>query len=100
MYCPNWLAEKSNLDESEVQPSPFDKLRADYAGPDGMMVVLMQTLKSYPSGFSSGKKFFSEILSSGSVRERSFDGLRPSFSAHVSGFPARSATNICVCGFH
>jgi hypothetical protein len=27
-------------------------------------------------------------------------GLRPSFSAHVSGFPARDATNIRVCGFH
>jgi hypothetical protein len=27
-------------------------------------------------------------------------GLRPSFSAHVSGFPARGATNIRMCGFH
>jgi hypothetical protein len=27
-------------------------------------------------------------------------GLRPSFSAHVSGFPARGATNSHVCGFH
>jgi hypothetical protein len=27
-------------------------------------------------------------------------GLRPSFSAHVSGFPARGTTNDRVCGFH
>jgi hypothetical protein len=27
-------------------------------------------------------------------------GLRRSFSAHVSGFPARGATNSRVCGFH
>jgi hypothetical protein len=27
-------------------------------------------------------------------------GLRPSFSAHVCGFPARGATNTRVCGFH
>jgi hypothetical protein len=27
-------------------------------------------------------------------------GLRPSFSAHVSGFPARGTTNRRVCGFH
>jgi hypothetical protein len=27
-------------------------------------------------------------------------GLRPSFSAHVSGFPARGATSTRVCGFH
>jgi hypothetical protein len=27
-------------------------------------------------------------------------GLRPSFSAHVSGFPARGTTNTRVCGFH
>jgi hypothetical protein len=27
-------------------------------------------------------------------------GLRPSFSSHVSGFPARGATNTRVCGFH
>ena len=45
MYCPNWLAEKSNLDESEVQPSPFDKLRAGSTGLDFMMVVLTQGLK-------------------------------------------------------
>jgi hypothetical protein len=27
-------------------------------------------------------------------------GLRPSFSAHVSEFPARGTTNTRVCGFH
>jgi hypothetical protein len=27
-------------------------------------------------------------------------GLRPVFSAQVSGFPARGATNTRVCGFH
>jgi hypothetical protein len=27
-------------------------------------------------------------------------GLRPSSSTHVSGFPARGATNTRVCGFH
>jgi hypothetical protein len=27
-------------------------------------------------------------------------GFAPSFSSHVSGFPARGATNACVCGFH
>jgi hypothetical protein len=32
MYAPNWLAENSNLDRSEVQPSPFDKLRAGSSG--------------------------------------------------------------------
>jgi hypothetical protein len=28
------------------------------------------------------------------------EGAAPIFSAHVSGFPARGATNIRVCGFH
>jgi hypothetical protein len=31
---------------------------------------------------------------------RAIVGLRPSFSSHVSGFPARGTTNIRVCGFH
>jgi len=31
--------------------------------------------------------------------KRSGRWLRPSFSAHVSGFPARGTTNTRVCGF-
>jgi hypothetical protein len=31
---------------------------------------------------------------------RAIVGLRPSFSAHGPGFPARGTTNRCVCGFH
>jgi hypothetical protein len=32
--------------------------------------------------------------------QKAIVGLRPSFSAHVSGFPVRVTTNIRVCGFH
>jgi hypothetical protein len=31
---------------------------------------------------------------------KAVDGLRPSFSAQVSGFPARGPTNTRVYGFH
>jgi hypothetical protein len=31
MRCPNWTTEKSNLDKSEAQSVPFDKLRAGSA---------------------------------------------------------------------
>jgi ribosome biogenesis protein Nip4 len=34
------------------------------------------------------------------VLSKSDRWVAPSFSAHVSGFPARGTTNICVCGFH
>jgi hypothetical protein len=34
-----------------------------------------------------------------SAEQKRWKGLRPSFSAHVSEFPARGATKICVCGF-
>jgi hypothetical protein len=41
-----------------------------------------------------GNKSFSPSM------EKAWLGLRPSFSAHVSGFPARVTTNTLVCGFH
>jgi hypothetical protein len=70
------------------------------AGLDGMMVVLMQTLKPYPSGFSFwGRSFFGD-LSSGSRERDRLMGFARRFSAQVSGFPARGASNICACGFH
>jgi hypothetical protein len=31
---------------------------------------------------------------------KAIEELRSSFSAHVSGFPARGTTNTRVCGFH
>jgi hypothetical protein len=43
-------APKANLDKSEVQPSPFDKLRAGSAGLDSVRVVLRQYLM--PNSFS------------------------------------------------
>ena len=41
--------KKSNLDKNEVQPPPFDKLRAGSAGLDFVKGVLTQTLKPVPT---------------------------------------------------
>jgi hypothetical protein len=49
-------------------------------------------------GFVEGIEF--DVQSCEGIALKAFEGLRPSFSAQVSGFPARGATNTRVCGFH
>jgi hypothetical protein len=44
------------------------------------------------------RRLFQQCCDSDSAK--AMVGLRPSFSAHVSGFPARDTTNNRVCGFH